>query len=163
MNNIWQLIPYHQIGDFKFGEARNVIREKMGQDYSSKTNTLGGKFISNTDYYPNPDIKFSFNEDDQLTAVEFFEQNLVLEALTFSEMSYKEIMEYLMKLDTEVEKSSEDIISKRLGVGFGRPDNINSSPTYAIVFKENYYEESKVNEVTQEDILKDLLGQDYEL
>lgn len=132
--------PYVGVGTIKLGMNQKDIQEvlneeprrfKKFQDDEYETEAYEYFYV----YYKNPGI---------CEAIEFFSPaKVILNGITLLELPYKDIEEYFLKIDKDVEIEETGLTSYKYGVGIYAPYALDEPLEKAegvIVFEKEYYE-----------------------
>lgn len=132
--------PYVGVGTIKLGMNQKDIQEVLNeeprrfrkfQDDEYETEAYEYFYV----YYKNPGI---------CEAIEFFNPaKVILNGITLLELPYKDIEEYFLKIDKDVEIEETGLTSYKYGVGIYAPYALDEPLEKAegvIVFEKGYYE-----------------------
>lgn len=138
--------PYISVGDIVFGEKLEDARLKLKQySFESQTNEFENIIVFN-DYYEDLDLIVSSDRNKNIEAIEFFNDPKIIQTVTLNEIdllskNFKELYDYFISVDPDLNRDLEMFISFKFGIGIVEPSsgNENEFPNHIIVFKKDYY------------------------
>ncbi len=137
----FKIKTYEAVGDLTFKMNKNQVRKILGNDYKEFKKSRLSKTL--TDNYKYAHIYY--NENDNLDAIEFFNEDdlsLTLNGKNLTDFSYNDLKIFILTLDKNLIIEADNFTSKKLGIGAYAPnivDDKNAISETIIVFKEGYY------------------------
>lgn len=138
----FEIIPFEGVGDIKFGMSRKQVRDTLKADYVTRKRT--SKSVFPYDFFQSLGIFANYKIPEILEAVELILPCIPeFEGLKLLEISYKELKEFLLAKDSNLEVNLDGFISGAIGIGAYAPDADEDPdlPVEAIlVFDKDYYD-----------------------
>ncbi len=140
---IFNIKPYHSVGNIELGMTRDNIRDILGTTYKSFKRNQFDEMPC--DHFDALGFFVYYKTSGTVEALEFYPPvKLFFKEKSLFDLSYSELKEFLLQKDPDLDIEEDySLTSYKLGIGVYTP-NADEDPSLPvesiIVFEKNYYE-----------------------
>jgi hypothetical protein len=135
--------PFLRIGDLHFNDSRKEIRIKINESHSEGLNEFQG-IKDYYDYFLNSEIKVYYDEENSISAFEFYKGPLTFNGIDLLTESYENLVKLFCSLDSELKVEETGFTSRKCGIGieavYAAIEDQTAPAESVIVFKKGYYD-----------------------
>ncbi|GAB3920871.1 hypothetical protein GCM10028827_03320 [Mucilaginibacter myungsuensis] len=136
------IVPFTSVGNLYFTDTREGLREKIGEEYQSGIDDLGG-YKSYYDFYQGRDLLIYFDEQDVVTAFEFFSPEAEYRDIDILSESYDKLIGLFKVFDPGITIDEGGFDAPELGLRVHTPDSEQGGdvPESVLIYRRDYYED----------------------
>ncbi|GAB3913236.1 hypothetical protein GCM10028826_25590 [Mucilaginibacter boryungensis] len=137
-----KIVPFQSVGDLNFTDTRQMLRDKINQDYQSGADDFEG-IKEYYDFYPQRDMLIYFDANDRVNAFEFFSPEPEFRDIDMLAETYTKLIELFTVFDMELIADDSGFDSPTFGITVHAPyeDSKDDMPESVLVYREGYYDE----------------------
>lgn len=141
--------PTVGVGVLYFGQSRAEVRKHLNEPYEVIVHRLSADFKREVDAYADLKLTTYFDPNDQLEAVEFYDQQLSHRGTHLPLLSYRKTLEHFKLWDPNVEFDSNGAIFKTLGLVIQEPETVEHVPNNILVCALAYLEKTDMPSIEE--------------
>ncbi|MES2277826.1 MAG: hypothetical protein V4592_17500 [Bacteroidota bacterium] len=136
------IIPFKSVGELNFTDSRQVLRDKMNEEYQSGVNDFEG-YKEYYDFFPGSDLLIYFDAADRVNAFEFFSPEPEFKDIDILSETYGKLIELFSVFDPDLVIEDTGFDSAQFGIGVHAPDteDPNDMAESVFIYRKGYYDE----------------------
>lgn len=125
-----------------FNDSRDEIRKKINDSFISGVKGDEDELADYYDYFEDSELFVYYDKNNKINAFEFFKPKPVFNNINLLAKSFKELIDFFSKIDSDLITSSTEFTSYKYGIGANVSNESGDDadpPEAIIIFKKGYY------------------------